>query len=118
MAVRVERPNVKKGQRAIVISDIHANLKAFLKLLKKINFSEQDILILLGDMVEKGENSLDLLHYVMELKKTHTVFAVCGNCDAIAMEVLKDTKNEELLKYILLRKQTLIGEMCERQKSS
>lgn len=112
MAVRVERPNVKKGQRVIVISDIHANLKAFLSLLKKINFSEQDILILLGDMVEKGENSLALLHYVMELKKTHIVYAVCGNCDAIAMEVLKDTKNEELLKYILLRKQTLIGEMC------
>lgn len=112
MAVRVERPNGRKGQRAIVISDIHANLKAFLKLLKKVDFSEQDILILLGDMVEKGESSLDMLHYVMELKKTHNVYAVCGNCDAIAMEVLKDNRNEDLLKYILLRKQTLVGEMC------
>lgn len=112
MAVRVERPNGKKGQRAIVISDIHANFKAFKELLKKVEFCEQDILILLGDIVEKGESSLDILHYVMELMKTHNVYAVCGNCDAIAMEVLKDTKNEELLKYILIRNQTLVGEMC------
>lgn len=112
MAVRIERPEVKSGQRAIVISDVHANLKVFKKLLEKVAFTKEDILILLGDIVEKGDSSLEMLRYVMELKKTHTVFAVCGNCDAISLEIKKDTRNEDLLRYILLRKQTLVGEMC------
>lgn len=112
MAVRIEEPIVKAGQRTVVISDIHGNLVAFQKLLKKVNFTQMDVLILLGDLVEKGESSLELLRYVMELTKSHTVYTVCGNCDAIAMEVLKEDRNKELLGYIYTRKHTLVGEMC------
>ncbi len=113
MALRIEEPIVKAGQRAIVISDIHGNLVAFQKLLKKVRFTQKDVLILLGDLVEKGESSLALLQYVMELQKSHTVYTVCGNCDVIAMEVLRDERNKELLGYIYTRKHTLVGEMCE-----
>lgn len=112
MALKIEEPVVKAERRTIVISDIHANLKAFKKLLNKVKFTEQDVLILLGDIVEKGEQSLDILRYVMQLSKNHTVYTVCGNCDAIALEILREDKNKELLGYILTRKHTLVGEMC------
>lgn len=112
MALRIEKPFVRANQRTIVISDIHADLVAFKKLLKKVKFTQQDVLILLGDMVEKGPNSLELLQYVIQLRKTHTIYAVCGNCDAIALEVFKDDRNKDLLGYILSRKNTLVGEMC------
>lgn len=116
MALRIETPVVSAGQRVIVISDIHANLQAFRKLLKKVKFSTRDVLVLLGDLVEKGENSLGLLRYVMHLRETHTIYAVCGNCDAIAMEVYREDRNRELLGYIYTKKNTLVGEMCREAR--
>jgi hypothetical protein len=36
-----------------------------------------------GDLFEKGQDSLGVLRYVMEVSKTHTVYALSGNCDYI-----------------------------------
>lgn len=112
MALKIERTKVPAGKRAIVISDIHANLHAFKKLLHKVNFTKDDVLILLGDIVEKGPQSLATLRYVMKLKEEYTVYPVCGNCDAISLEINRDQRNEDLLKYINIKHHTLVGEMC------
>ena len=52
------------GRRIIAISDIHGNLPFFENLLRKIEFSPKDILVLLGDILEKGAQSLELARYV------------------------------------------------------
>ena len=69
------------GRRVLAVSDIHGNLTFLKGLLRKVNFTPADILILVGDLVEKGPDSLGALRYVMELARTHTVYAVSGNCD-------------------------------------
>lgn len=79
----VIRPSIEPGRRVIAISDIHGNLLYLQGLLKKLRFSPDDVLILVGDLLEKGTHSLGVLRYVMELQKTHTVYALCGNCDHI-----------------------------------
>lgn len=112
MELKIDKPNIRADQRLIAVSDIHGNLTAFKALLSKVKFNTDDVLILAGDIVEKGSNSLDTLRYVMELSTSHTVFPICGNCDVICLEILKEDKNEELLKYILSRRNTLVGEMC------
>jgi len=71
------------GRRVLVISDIHGNLPFFKGLLKKAAFSADDILILLGDILEKSEGGLEALHYVMELSRRYTVYTLRGNCDDI-----------------------------------
>lgn len=78
-----------KDRRIIVISDIHGNLPFLQKLLKKVNFSADDILVLDGDMIEKGDYSLDTLHFVMDLCRTHTVYPVAGNCDDLIPEFIQ-----------------------------
>lgn len=45
------------------ISDIHGEYGLFRYLLEKINFSENDTLIILGDMIDKGKNSVEVLRY-------------------------------------------------------
>lgn len=115
MSVKVQKVNPPAKRRVIVISDIHANLILFQKLLTLINFTKEDILVLLGDIVEKGTKSLETLQYVMELSNTHTVYGVCGNCDDICLELKRKGQNEALLNYLLLREHTLIGEMCRAQ---
>lgn len=78
------------GRRIIAVSDIHGNLPFFEHLLRKIEFSPRDILVLLGDILEKGPQSLELARYVLELQKTHTIYPVCGNCDGYVLRFLEN----------------------------
>ena len=79
----VIRPDIAPGRRVIAISDIHGNLSCFQGLLKKVRFSRDDVLILVGDLLEKGQDSLAVLRFVLDLQRTHTVYPLCGNCDYI-----------------------------------
>lgn len=103
----------RKGQRIIAISDIHGNLVVFQKLLQKVGFQKEDILILDGDMLEKGPRNLDTLYYIMELCKTHEVYPILGNCDTVMLSLTKPEENERLRAYLLSRRST-IHEMYER----
>lgn len=79
----VIRPDIAPGRRVIAISDIHGNLSCLKGLLKKVGFSRADVLILVGDLLEKGRDSLAVLRFVLELQKEHTIYPLCGNCDYI-----------------------------------
>ena len=89
----VIRPVFQPGRRIIVVSDIHGNLPFFLALMDQLRLTPDDILILLGDMLEKGQDSLPLLRHLMALSKTHTLFPICGNCDGL---VLRFFETDEL----------------------
>ncbi len=77
----VARLHIEPGRRIIAVSDIHGNLDYLRGLLAKCALTERDVLILVGDMLEKGPDSLGTLRYVMELSRRYEVHAVCGNCD-------------------------------------
>jgi len=68
-------------RRILCVSDVHGNLPYLQGLLDKVRFSPDDVLILLGDLLEKGLRSLDTLRFVVSLAKTHEVHMVAGNCD-------------------------------------
>ncbi len=84
------RPDIAPGRRVLAISDIHGNLPFFRGVLKKAEFTPEDVLVLVGDLFEKGEESLGLLRYLMELGETHTGYPLCGNCDHIDRAFLED----------------------------
>lgn len=88
--VVVQQLNTPKAGRLIAVSDIHGNLDFFLGLMQKIKLSPEDDLILLGDLLEKGENSLALLRHIMTLQKTHKIHIVCGNCDGLVLRFFQD----------------------------
>ena len=46
-----------------VMSDIHGYYKSFLKMLEKIRFGEDDMLYIIGDLIDRGPSSLQLLEY-------------------------------------------------------
>jgi len=58
-----------------------------------------DILILLGDLIEKGPDSLATLHYVMELSQTHTVLPVAGNCDSLVVSFVDSDPDQDIRLY-------------------
>lgn len=48
-----------------VTADIHGCYKQFMQLLKKIKFSDNDTLYILGDIIDRGPEPLKMIQYVM-----------------------------------------------------
>jgi len=86
----VLRRQVPKGSRVIAVSDIHGNLLFFQGLMKKLKLNQSDILVIVGDILEKGEESLALLRHLMELEQYLTIWPVCGNCDGLVLRFFED----------------------------
>jgi len=115
MEARYQRVELPRGRRILVVSDLHGNLAGFQALLEQVKYGENDILIIVGDMLEKGPDSLGLLRYVIHLSQSHTVYAVCGNCDDFYDEIIKPgtpEENRDCLHYMLNRKKNILNEMC------
>lgn len=100
--------------RLMVISDIHGNLPYLRGLLEKLKVREEDKLLFLGDMVEKGPESLETLRLVMELCQRGQALAVCGNCDAVCRLFPMFEGYSEFLRTYVLGRRSLLGEMGER----
>ena len=83
---RIQRLELPAGRRVLVVSDIHGSLPLFQGLLDRAGYGPDDILVLLGDLVEKGQDSLAVLRYVMDLSTRRTVYCVKGNCDDLVTE--------------------------------
>lgn len=50
-----------------VMGDIYGEADCFHAMLEKIRFSEEDILILLGDVIDRGPDGIALLLEIMEM---------------------------------------------------
>ncbi len=80
-----------------MISDIHGCFDEFRAMIAKINLSDDDRLILAGDYVDRGKQSLEMLQW-LETKPSN-VTAIKGNHDAEFVEYVRmlqrtDRKNE------------------------
>ena len=99
MSVAIERIAPQPGRRIVAISDVHGNLSLLKALLHKVEPKPDDLLILVGDLTEKGENSLGTLRFVMELRKTIEVHAVIGNVDATNLRLVADELPETQARF-------------------
>lgn len=97
MAHAVVHPLVlPQDRRVLVISDIHGNLPFLKGLLQKVVFSGDDILIILGDILEKSTGGLETLRYLMDLRKRYTIYFVQGNCDDVTLGFLGGAWPDEI----------------------
>ncbi len=68
-----------------VISNIHGNYIKFKEMLDKISFSDNDIMYVLGDIVDFGDESMEV---VCDLSVRMNVYPVMGEHDATAYKML------------------------------
>ena len=113
---RVEFPD---NRRILMLSDIHGHAEGLEKLLRQVHFSKDDILVIVGDLVEKGPESLRTVRMVMELCRTHTVYPLMGNVDMWRMARLMSDDIElqqNLLQYSLKARKwwghSFLDELC------
>ena len=111
---RIESLALPPGRRILVMSDIHGNLPYFEGLLEQVSFCAEDVLILDGDLLEKGAQSLALLRRAMALSRTGNVHTVCGNCDGWAriFDHRRDREDGHFLSYVQYKRSGLLWDMC------
>ncbi len=68
-----------------VISNIHGNYTDFKKMLDKISFSDNDIMYVLGDIVDYGDETMEV---ICDLSVRMNVYTVMGEHDATAYKML------------------------------
>ncbi|MFS0781181.1 metallophosphoesterase [Bacillus sp. 1P06AnD] len=100
--------------RVIAISDIHGDLPLLKRLLAKVTFTEDDMLILNGDLCEKGPDSLSVVRFAMELMaENQNVHITQGNCDGLVKYVFEG--DEDILQYMKKRPFTILNECLAEQ---
>lgn len=76
-----------------IISDIHGCYREYKELLKKIHFSDEDELFILGDVCDRGCMPVSVLKDIMNRPN---VFLIKGNHEVMAFSVLKNFLNVEI----------------------
>ncbi len=90
----IQRIEAKPGQRLLVVSDIHGHLDRLIQLLRQMDYGGDDLLILVGDLIEKGPESLRVLQYVMDLAQRQPVYVSMGNVDLGRLLKVEDDSPE------------------------
>ena len=70
-----------------VISDLHGCKTPFMKMLDTIGFSPEDRLYIIGDVIDRGPNGIDLLRFTME---TPNVTLLLGNHELMMREAIEN----------------------------
>ena len=66
-----------------VMSDIHGNYEKFTEMLNKINFSKEDVLYIIGDVIDRMSGGLKIIDYIIGHKN---VFYIKGNHEKLFID--------------------------------
>ena len=69
-----------------VVTNLHGNFQKYCALLEKIHFGENDILYVLGDTVDYGEQTMELL---TDMSMRVNVYPIAGEHDFLALRLLR-----------------------------
>ena len=84
--------------RTLVVGDIHGNLKAFKEALHKCDYNpEEDKIIFIGDLVDGGPESIELLIYIYQY--IGDFILVSGNHEDLATPFLEDLVDDGEVAY-------------------
>ncbi len=84
--------------RLFAIGDIHGCFDSFQELIEnKIQLSKNDRLVLLGDYIDRGPKSKEVIDYIINLQaKRYNIIALAGNHEVMLLNAFEDGKNLSL----------------------
>ncbi len=100
MLTTLQRAAFPDGRRILMISDLHAHADGLRAILDQAGFSRNDILVIAGDLIEKGPQSLETLRLVMRLYREYTVYPLMGNVDLWRLEYMESADPEKWKEWI------------------
>ena len=79
-------------RRTLVIGDIHGCMTAFNKLLDFIKLQPDDLLITLGDYIDRGPDSKGVIDRLLQLQKSHNLVSLRGNHELMMLKWWQTTE--------------------------
>ncbi|WP_461643961.1 metallophosphoesterase family protein [Labilibaculum euxinus] len=83
-------------KRLFAIGDIHGCFDSLKELVEnQIQLTKEDQLVLLGDYIDRGKSSKDVIDYIIGLQeKGFDIIPLLGNHEMLLLETLEDKKNK------------------------
>jgi serine/threonine protein phosphatase 1 len=104
IGVHVDPP--ENGGRRLVITDIHGCALTFERLLEKIELTTDDQLFLLGDFINRGPRSQQVIDKVLQLEEEgYNIFPLMGNHEETVLHIIQERPDE--LKLLLRSRNSL-----------
>ena len=92
----------KDFSRLIAVGDIHGQFDMLQRLMEKIKPTEHDLFVFIGDYIDRGRKSKEVLDFLIDFKENyHAVF-------------LRGNHEDMLLDYLQLDERAIRGESYER----
>ena len=77
--------------RLLVFGDIHGKWERFLNVYQKVGFNpEHDLMVFLGDYLDRGENPVPVMEWVLEHFGSKNMIFLRGNHEQMFYEALRD----------------------------
>jgi serine/threonine protein phosphatase 1 len=76
--------------RVLAIGDIHGCLRAFDRLLEIVRAEPEDLLVLLGDYVDRGPDSRGVIDRLLDIRDRYRLVTLRGNHDQMMLDASDD----------------------------
>ena len=77
------------GANIWAIGDVHGYFRTLQSLVEKLELNENDVVVMLGDLIDRGPSSADVVNYV---KSTENIYSIRGNHEQMMIEGFDDAK--------------------------
>ena len=95
--IKIEKINENDYNRIFVMSDIHGQYDLFLKMLDRINLKREDLLVIIGDICDRGKKSYEIYMKCMKMRKLgYNLKFILGNHEDMLLE---DLENDYSIRY-------------------
>ena len=95
--IKIEKINENDYNRIFVMSDIHGQYDLFLKMLDRIDLKREDLLVIIGDICDRGKKSYEIYMKCMKMIKLgYNLKFILGNHEDMLLE---DLENHYTLRY-------------------
>jgi len=75
-------------KRLIAIGDIHGQYDMLVDLMNKIQPEDDDLFVFIGDYIDRGYNSAEVIDYLIDFKKEYNAIFIKGNHEDMLMDFL------------------------------
>jgi serine/threonine protein phosphatase 1 len=89
-------PRIPNGMRVYAIGDVHGRVDLLNAVFERIDATlrdfpiEQSVQILLGDYIDRGPNSREVIDTLIARRKQHAIVCLKGNHESYAVQLLSD----------------------------
>lgn len=97
-----------------VISDIHGQYDLFIDILNKINLQDDDILYVLGDILDRGPHPIKIILKLMEMPN---VVCIVGNHELMALDGLRFLNTHITTESIEAIDAEMLGNLIDWQRN-